>query len=110
MYQAADVFALPSLFEGMPNVVMEAMAHGTATVATRVNGAAEIIENDKTGLLVDPGNAQQLYLAVKELVLDEDKRKELGKNARKDIETNFTTQLMCNQIEALFINQLKKKS
>jgi glycosyltransferase involved in cell wall biosynthesis len=110
MYQAADVFALPSLFEGMPNVVMEAMAHGTATVATRVNGAAEIIENDKTGLLVDPGNAQQLYLAVKELVLDEDKRKELGKNARKHIETNFTTQLMCNQIEALFINQLQKKS
>jgi glycosyltransferase involved in cell wall biosynthesis len=63
-YRAADVFILPSHSEGMPNVVLEAMASGVPCVASRVSGTMELVEEEKTGFVFEPGDAQGLGTAI----------------------------------------------
>ena len=70
LYQTFDLFVLPSLWEGMPNVVLEAMACGVPVVATNTGGTPEIVQHGKTGLLVEPGHATLLYEAMSMLIAD----------------------------------------
>ena len=82
-YDAAEIFALSSRFEGFPNVLVEAMAHGCASVAfTCPTGPAEIIEHQRTGLLVSPGDVSALSSAIRELMIDAETRGRLGHSAR----------------------------
>ncbi len=67
---AADVFCLPSIREGMPNVILESIACGTPVVASRVGGIPEIVD-DASGLLVPPGDTQALSEALQSLLLRE---------------------------------------
>ncbi|MFB6317386.1 glycosyltransferase family 4 protein [Saccharicrinis sp. FJH54] len=105
-YQAADVFVLPSLYEGMPNVVMEAMAHGTPAIATRVNGAEELIKNEINGYLIEPESAGEIVEKLELYFSDHTNRKEMGKAARTHISKHFTTEVMSRKLESLFLNQL----
>jgi glycosyltransferase involved in cell wall biosynthesis len=67
-----DVFVLPSLFgEGLPMVVLEAMAAGVPVIATRVEGVPEAVQHRETGLLVDPNSVSQLAAAVRQFVTGE---------------------------------------
>ena len=68
---AGDVFCLPSLSEGLPTVVCEAMACGRAVVATAVDGTPEIVDDEVTGLLVPPRDADALAGALRRLLGDE---------------------------------------
>jgi glycosyltransferase involved in cell wall biosynthesis len=64
-----DVFVLPSLFgEGLPMVVLEAMAAGVPVVASHVEGVPDAVQHRQTGLLVDPGSVSQLSRAIEEMV------------------------------------------
>ncbi len=90
LYQAADIFLLSSLWEGSPNVLLEAMAHGVACVATRVGGVPFILRHEETGLLVPPGDVQTLANAIRRLLVDSDLRQRLGQAARAHIEANFS--------------------
>ena len=67
---AADIFVLPSLSEGRPNVVAEAMACGLPVIATAVNGTPELIEDGIDGMLVEPGNSKSIEDAVLRLLGD----------------------------------------
>src|SRR3989344_9149521 len=89
-YHWSDIFALPSYSEGFPNAVMEAMACGKAVVTTPTDGALDLVDDGKTGLLTPIGNTQQLAEKLEMLIKDGSLRKELGKNARKKIEREFT--------------------
>ena len=82
-YRDADVFIFPSVWNepfGMPPI--EAMATGIPLVATRVGGITEIVEDGKTGILVEPNDASALAEAILCLLSDEDLRKSMGKAAR----------------------------
>lgn len=70
----ADVFAFPSVDEGLPRAVMEAMAMRVPVVATRVGGIPELITHGETGLLVNPGNPDELAEAISSLLLKKDVR------------------------------------
>lgn len=61
---ACDVFCLPSYIEGFPAVVVEAIACGRPVVATNVGGISEVITNESFGILVEPGNKEELALAL----------------------------------------------
>ncbi|EMI17628.1 glycosyl transferase group 1 family protein [Rhodopirellula maiorica SM1] len=69
---SANALILPSLFEGMPNVVLEAMALGTPVIATRAGGTIELMDHEPTMLLADPGNPLSLANAIREFVSDRD--------------------------------------
>lgn len=77
-----DVFVLPSLAEGTPNGVIEAMAHGIPVIATNVGGIPDIIDAD-SGILIPPGDATALANAMATLANDPQRRNEMGVAARE---------------------------
>lgn len=83
-YKEADVFVLPTYAEAMPMSVIEAMAAGLAIVTTRVGGIPEIIEHGVNGLLVEPGDPNELAERIAELCNDPELRLRLGDRARED--------------------------
>jgi glycosyltransferase involved in cell wall biosynthesis len=85
LYQQADIFALPSFAEGIPVVLMEAMAMEVACVATSIAGIPELIRNEVDGLLVEPANEEELAAALARLLDEPQLRLRLGKSARRRV-------------------------
>jgi glycosyltransferase involved in cell wall biosynthesis len=77
---------LPSLSEGFPVTILEAMASGLPVIATRVGGVPEIIENNVNGYLVETENPQEIAEALLKLLQDEQLRKYISGNSRKKAE------------------------
>ena len=84
-YRNADLFCLPSLREGVPVVLMEAMASGVPVIASRIMGTPELVEHDVTGLLVAPGRADALADAIMRLAADRALCERLARGARSRI-------------------------
>jgi len=82
LYGSADIFVLPSRIEGMPNVVLEAMAYALPVVATDIAGTREVVRNEQTGLLVPVENVSALADAIRRLIANPQERRTLGDNAR----------------------------
>ena len=82
LLQEADVYVLPSYFEGVPMSILEALAAGLPVIATRVGGIPEIVTHEKTGLLIEPGDVEALSRQIERLVTDEALRLEYGNAAR----------------------------
>jgi glycosyltransferase involved in cell wall biosynthesis len=82
LYASAAVVVLPSLHEGVPVCLLEAMAHGRAVVATNVGGMPELVEDGYTGILVEPGDPKALRAAIERLLADAELRESLGRAAR----------------------------
>ena len=85
----ADVFVLASHIEGMPNVVLEAMAYARPVVCTRVSGCEELVADRVTGLTVDIGSESQLVAALRELLSDAQLRSRMGAAGRARVEKEF---------------------
>lgn len=85
----ADLLVLPTWAEGLPNVVMEAMAAGVPVIATDVGGIPEILENGITGLFVPAKNVEKLTEAVIKMIEDDNLREECIRNAKKIIYEKF---------------------
>ena len=99
---AFDVAVLPSLFEGLPRTLMEAMALGKPAVGTRVDGIAELIVHDECGLLVPPQDSDALAEALIRLLSDADLRRRMGQSARERIATEFDGRAMAKGTEAIY--------
>ena len=89
LYAACEVLALPSFVEGLPVVLMEAMAMEIPCVATWITGVPEIIHHEVDGLLVPPGDAEALAQAIARLMDDAELRRNLGQQARLAILKKF---------------------
>lgn len=99
---ALDVFVSASETESFGLVIAEAMAAGTAVVATETEGAKEVIEDQKTGLLVPIGDVNRIAQAVKDLLIDPDKRRDFGMRARKAAIEKFSLKRMVDEIEKVY--------
>jgi glycosyltransferase involved in cell wall biosynthesis len=97
-----DVFVLPSLYEGLPNVVLEAMAASKPIVATPVDGTKEVVVPGETGLLVPPRQPAPLAQALIDLIDDPQRAKKLGANGRVRVEKEFSLKTQIMQFETLF--------
>src|SRR5205807_2459394 len=89
LYQAMDLFVLSSLREGLPNVLLEAMATSVPAVSTRVAGVPRLIQDGQNGILCAPGDVEGLASAMGRLLADAAFRQRLGRNARETIEREF---------------------
>jgi L-malate glycosyltransferase len=78
-----DIFAIPSLHDGCPNAMLEAMLAGKAIVGTKVDAIGDILENEVDAVLVNPGSAAELAVALRQLALKPELRQRLGLVARK---------------------------
>jgi glycosyltransferase involved in cell wall biosynthesis len=87
----SEVFVLPSLFEGSPRALLEAMACGLPVVGSRIEGVTEIIEDGITGLLCDT-NPESIRNAIRSLLSDASLRAKMGSNARRSIQRNYTVE------------------
>jgi starch synthase (maltosyl-transferring) len=102
LLKGADLLVLPSLWEGMPNVVLEAMAARRAVVATSVEGSVELVEPGRTGWLVPPGDSASLAEALIQAASDPDRLGSYGHAGRDRVERDFTTQAMVTAYDRLW--------
>jgi glycosyltransferase involved in cell wall biosynthesis len=104
-----DLFVLASLFEGMPNVVMEAMAVQKPAVATDVNGARELIVDGETGLLVPPKDPEALAGAIAAVIDNPDLLIKFGRAGHERVSREFTMSAMVDNLERHLQQKLREK-
>lgn len=104
-----DLFALPSLNEGMGRVLVEAMAAGKAVVASNVGGIPDLVHHGQNGFLVEPGDVNGLSAAIEKLLADENLRREMGKRGQA-MAYNFSEGKMIKKIDALYASLLHRKN
>lgn len=108
---AADIFILPSLWEGLPIGLLEAMSMGKAIIASNVDGTTDIIEHKKNGYLIELAAMEnELPSAIVSMSADAALRKELGTQARKTVKHNFNAADMTRKIEAAYHTLLNKEN
>ncbi len=98
----ADLVVLPSYTEGLPNILLEAGAAGIASVATRVGGTPEVVEDGVTGRLVPSGDPTSLARAIIEVVADRPRRLAMGRAARERMECQYSFAAQARAYEQLF--------
>lgn len=103
VYSALDVFVLPSRSEGLPRVVIEAMAHNLVVICTNVGGASEIIEHKINGLLIKKDSVHDLYNAIDFLITKPKERKKISNNT-VTIKNKFDLIVFQKEINQLFKN------
>ena len=97
-----DVFVQSSHTEGLPNVLLEAMAARTAVVATEVGGTNEVVVEGETGLMVPPNQADRLADAIRAILQNDSLRRLMGENGRKRVEEHFTFEAQAENYWELF--------
>ena len=100
-----DIFALPSLNEGMGRVLAEAMAAGKPLVASNVGGIPDLVKHGQNGFLVGPGDADGLSGAIRKLLTDKEMRDEMGGRGRA-MAHDFSVEKMVEKIDALYSSLL----
>jgi glycosyltransferase involved in cell wall biosynthesis len=99
---AADIFAMPSLWEGLPLAVLEAMRAGKALVASATSGIPEAVVTEIDGLLTQPGDVAELTIALQRLLTDPALRERLGTRAAMRGQTEFSIEAMTAAYEAIY--------
>lgn len=103
-----DWLILPSLWEGCPVSVMEAMALGRPVIATRVGGIPELLESGREGLLIQPHAPAELAQALTALAGDPARVHAMGEAARRRAEAEFSVETMTRRLEAVYLKLLEK--
>lgn len=106
--EAADIFVLPSLWEGFGLALIEAMRSSKPVVATRVGGIPEVVQDGLTGILCPPGDPTQLAAAIGTLAKDPGLRTQMGEAGRKTVENYFTAERMCERYQEVYSRVLLK--
>ena len=102
----ADLVAIASLREGLPNVALEAMAARRPVVATAVAGTPELVQEGETGLLVPPGAPDAMAGALAALIADPVRRRQMGERGRRRVEQWFEASLALDRWEEYLLQVL----
>jgi colanic acid/amylovoran biosynthesis glycosyltransferase len=105
-YAAADIFVLPSFAEGIPVVLMEAMAQEIPCIATAINGIPELIRDGVNGLLVYPSDVSGMANAIARLIDDPDLRRTLGSAGRERVLRDYNLEHNISHLAAIFQERL----
>ena len=99
---SCDVFVLPSLYEGLPLSVLEAMASARPVVATDVAGSNEVVRHAESGLLVPPADPRALADAIRRVLSDRVEAERLARAGRARVEREFSVERMVRGVEAVY--------
>ena len=102
-----DIYVQPSLFENVPNTILEAMASGLPVIATDVGGVSEIVEKGITGFLVTPNDESGLAKSIEYLLKNPDKRRDMGALGKERVSSCFSMEKMVSDYENLYEEILK---
>ena len=102
LLRQCDLFVLPSLFEGLPVSILEAMAARKPVVASAIPGTEEAVVDGTTGLLVPPGNADALTSAIRRMIDDPCLRRRFGAAGRARVEAQFSAESMVSGVAQLY--------
>jgi glycosyltransferase involved in cell wall biosynthesis len=108
VYQNATIHVVPSIYEGLPTVLLEAMACGLPIVATDIGGNRDLISSNVNGLLVPSRSPKEMAKAITLLWGDEFLRKKIGKNARETIMHRYTWELIADNFVNLYESLIQK--
>jgi len=97
-----DIFVLPSLHEGIPMVLLEALALKRPVIASRVGGIPEVVSHGLSGILVRPANAGELAAGLVEMIQDREKTMAFGAAGRNQVEHEFNASMMANRTAAMY--------
>jgi glycosyltransferase involved in cell wall biosynthesis len=106
---AAHVFVMPSLWEGLPMALLEAMVVGKAIVASAIAGIPEAVVNGRDGVLVPPGEVGPLADALRFVLSEPARSTAMRKSALARATKEFTVQVMADRYEALYENAWRKR-
>ena len=106
LYQACDMFVLPSMQDNLPNTVVESMACGTPVVAFNIGGVPEMITHQQSGFLASPGKVEELAQGIRFVM---EHAATLGENARKFAEIHFAPATVASQYEEIYRLLIKEK-
>ncbi len=109
LLEALDIFVLPSLSEGIPMALLEAMAASRSIVASRVGGIPEIIEDGVEGFLVEPMDVDSLAERCRRLIESPDVAKKMGEQARKRVEQDFSASAMADRVASVYEELLLRR-
>lgn len=102
LLQQFDLFVLPSLYEGLPLCMLEAMSVGLPIVATDVEGSNELVKNGENGILVQAQSPEELAGAIITLLSDKQKAQRIGGAAKMHVQTRYSMQRMIDQYETFY--------
>lgn len=102
LYQQADVFVMPTYFDGFGWVFIEAMAAGLPVIATQINAIPEIVTHGETGFLIKPGDRHDLAEKIQALIENPNLGREMGAKGRRVVERKFNAQTHCQILEDTF--------
>jgi glycosyltransferase involved in cell wall biosynthesis len=109
LYAEHDVFLFPSLMEGLPSVLLEAMAAGMPVITTETCGMPDVVENNFNGILIPPANATAIEEAILRLADSQEFRQKLGEAARETMK-RYTWERAARQLEALYCHVIELTS
>lgn len=110
LLSAMDIFVLPSLTEGLPVAILEAMASSKPIVASSVGGVPSLIKQGETGFLSEPKNIDSLCSEIGKLIVDEKLRKILGGRSLEVVKSRFSVQKMAEMYGKLYLDLMGNKS
>jgi glycosyltransferase involved in cell wall biosynthesis len=110
VYAGIDIFVLPSLNEGLPMTVLEAMAAGKPVIATRVGAIPSVLKQGETGLLVNPADRNELREALRALLSHPDMAKRLATNGNTWVRQEYTSAAMAARYQEIYKSVLAERT
>lgn len=107
--KASDLFILPSLSEGIPNVIIEALACETPIISSNVDGIPEIIQDKRNGLLIEPGSPEVIKEAIEYAIKNYSEMRKFAEEGKKVLDL-FKKEIIVSEFEALFKELLNKNA
>jgi glycosyltransferase involved in cell wall biosynthesis len=108
VYAALDAFAFPSEFEGLGTALQVGMAYGLACISTKRGALGEVVDNERTALVVEP-NAGEIATAMLRLISDENLRERLSSSGRREVEERFSARRMVENTTHVYEDVLRKR-
>jgi glycosyltransferase involved in cell wall biosynthesis len=106
IYHLLDLLVISSSTEGIPLVLLEAMKYAIPVVASNVGGIGEVVDDTINGLLISPGNADELVENIKMLIINKKISKKISRNAREKIKNEFNRNVWIKHIEKIYSEQV----